>query len=100
MLSQLKVVFRFPMNPLLPRPALMLFAHIASSLYLLEHAIWSENSGEADAENDVEAVRRWTENGDINKTWSEVQILMEVEQERAKSDYGLLFGGRSTKARL
>src|ERR1700734_1109827 len=56
--------FQQPMPPLVPRPALMLAGVIASSVYLLEHAIWSFTTNEESLEVDIEVFKRWVIEGD------------------------------------
>ncbi|CDO71419.1 hypothetical protein BN946_scf184909.g13 [Trametes cinnabarina] len=54
-----------PMHPLVPRPALFLFCHIACSVYLLEHALWAVKTSEPGNENDIEVFKRWVEEGGL-----------------------------------
>ncbi len=104
MVDKLKIVFKHPMHPLLPRPALNFLANITCALHLVEHAIWSVRSCDSESQIDIEAVRRWVEEGDVLATWNHVERAMSPGQERVADDYSLLYGNTqpqgSVKARM
>lgn len=52
-----------PRNPRLPRLFLFLLGSVASSLYLVEHALWSAGQRRAEAGVDAWAVERWVAEG-------------------------------------
>ncbi|KAG5648418.1 hypothetical protein DXG03_004992 [Asterophora parasitica] len=57
-----------PIAPLTPRPALILTGYIASSAFLLEHAVWAWGGGEEGPEErdvHVEVFRRWVLEGGV-----------------------------------
>ncbi|KJA16474.1 hypothetical protein HYPSUDRAFT_206963 [Hypholoma sublateritium FD-334 SS-4] len=58
-IDEISVAYTEPLGPLIPRPALMLVGAIASSLYLLEHAVWAEKQSEPTKDLDAEVFRRW-----------------------------------------
>ena len=64
-LTELSMAYALPIPTLIPRPALFLFGYTASSLYLLEHAIWSHTNGEAERETDIEVFTRWVAEGGL-----------------------------------
>lgn len=53
--------FRKTRNPLLPRSILTLFAHVASALFLLEHAVWARANSEPSAPTDIAVFERWVD---------------------------------------
>ncbi|KAJ7643232.1 acyl-CoA dehydrogenase NM domain-like protein, partial [Mycena rosella] len=63
--DQLPSFFKRTTNPLLPRSLLVLLGHIASSIYLLEHAIWARSHGEPSATVDWDRFLRWVEEGSL-----------------------------------
>ncbi|KAF8895500.1 acyl-CoA dehydrogenase/oxidase [Infundibulicybe gibba] len=68
-LAELQVVYKPPIAPLVPRPALMLIGHVTAGLYLLEHAVWAYNSREEGWATDVEVCRRWIAEGGAGDAW-------------------------------
>jgi len=82
-----------------PPTALFLFGYIASSLYLLEHAIWSQVNSEAERETDVEAFKRWVVEGGLIGTVEDAERTRNFGEERVKADLGIVYGA-SGKARL
>ena len=86
-----------PIAPLLPRAALFLFSNIASSLYLLEHALWAVSTKEGSAETDVEVFMRWVEEGGMKESVAEVARIMNEDRhgqaaKRVQSDRKIVFG--------
>ncbi|KAJ6598145.1 acyl-CoA dehydrogenase NM domain-like protein [Mycena vulgaris] len=71
----LPALFLKTRNPLLPRSILSLFAHIASALFLLEHAIWARVNGEPSADTDWAVFERWVEEGGLKVTLEEIAGL-------------------------
>ncbi|KAJ7866980.1 acyl-CoA dehydrogenase NM domain-like protein [Mycena olivaceomarginata] len=55
--AALPSLFHKTLNPLLPRSILTLFGHVASALFLLEHATWARNNSESDCGNGLCRVR-------------------------------------------
>jgi hypothetical protein len=80
------------MPTLIPRPALFLFGYVASSLFLLEHAIWSYTSGEAEQATDVEVFRRWVMEGGLTSAVEDVRRVRKFTAERVEMDVGIVFG--------
>ncbi|KAK7016880.1 acyl-CoA dehydrogenase NM domain-like protein, partial [Favolaschia claudopus] len=89
-LTELPTIFRKTLNPLLPRSILILFGHVASSLFLLEHAIWSRSHDESKAETDMVVFERWV--GGLGQILNEIRSLEEGVEERIRVN-GLVVGG-------
>ncbi|KAJ7922671.1 acyl-CoA dehydrogenase NM domain-like protein [Mycena leptocephala] len=53
--------FRKTRNPLLPRSILTLFAHVASAIFLLEHAVWARANSEPSVPTDIAVFERWVD---------------------------------------
>lgn len=81
-----------PIPPLLPRPALFVFAHVASALYLLEHATWAWKTGERTADVDVEVVRRWVEEGGLGAAVQEAHRARDAAKGRSAMDVKIVYG--------
>lgn len=85
-----------PSAPLIPRPALVLFSHTASALYLLEHAIWAQNSGQAAASTDVEVFRRWVDEAGLLSALQDVRRAKTAGANRLKMDAEIVYGHDAT----
>lgn len=83
-------------NPLLPRAVLNFFTSISCALYLLEHALWSVKSGEASSTIDVEAFRRWVEEGDMQGYLRDITVLEREQEGRAASDLRMVYGAQAS----
>lgn len=90
-------------SSILPRPILFLAGHTASSLFLLEHAIWSmacPEESEAETDTQIEAFKRWIEEGPVGTSLPQVQAEVErVWKEHInmqKMDEALLYGEPSS----
>jgi len=59
--NALPSLFRKTHNPLLPRSILTLFGHVASALFLFEHAVWARKNSEPSAETDTAVFERWVD---------------------------------------
>lgn len=107
----------------MPRPALMLFAHLTSALYLLEQAVWSYNQAQNasrhsshhinpvhyahEHEVDIEVFVRWVEEFGLGKALRDVEAVWEfgTGEERYRMDTAVVYGSEQTvegngKARL
>jgi len=91
--DRLPSFFKNTTNPLLPRALLVLFGHIASSLYLLEHAIWAQNNGETSATVDWDRFSRWVQEGSLTTAVAAVEVLDERIEERVKDNRAHVYGG-------
>jgi len=91
--------FRQPMPSLLPRPALMLAGVVTSSVYLLEHAVWSFTTNEASLEVDVEIFKRWVIESDTVSAIASVRRAKKHSSHRVKINSKIVFGDR-TKSKL
>lgn len=90
--------YKAPMHPLLPRPALFLFAHVASSAYLLEHAIWAVKTSEASRDVDVEVFRRWVVEGAFDVALENVRKVKNLPaQERVQTDADIVYGAERVR---
>jgi hypothetical protein len=65
----------------LPRPLLFLVGYTASSLYLLEQAVWSATEGREEKETDEWVVKRWVEEGGGQETVREVEAVLKGSEE-------------------
>lgn len=82
-------------NPLLPRIVLNYFASISCGLYLLQHAIWSVRSGEQASDLDLEALRRWVDEGDVHTYAREVQSIQAGDgRARVELDSLMVYGAK------
>ncbi|KAH9846378.1 acyl-CoA dehydrogenase/oxidase [Lenzites betulinus] len=82
-------------HPLVPRPALFLFSHIASSVYLLEHAVWASKTSEPGHEIDAETFRRWVLEGGLDIALENVRRAQTSSQDRVQTDSAIVYGGTS-----
>ncbi|GJE98277.1 acyl-CoA dehydrogenase-like protein [Phanerochaete sordida] len=78
--------------PLAARPALMLYAHVTSALYLLEHAVWAHATGEPSAETDVEVFRRWVEECGLEQALQDLARAKAAGAGRPKTDQEIVYG--------
>jgi hypothetical protein len=90
-LDNLAGIFMVDIPSLMPRPALLLMGYTASSLYLLEHAIWSFTNAESPV--DVEVFRRWAEEGGLTEAIEGVQRAKEGTDQRELANSAIAFGG-------
>ncbi|KAF5360912.1 hypothetical protein D9756_004892 [Leucocoprinus leucothites] len=93
-LVELSTTYTKQISPLVPRPALVLVGSIASSVYLLEHAIWSYTQKETEAGLDVEVFSRWIVQSGLEGNIAEVKKAKNADlvQERVKANEKLVFG--------
>ncbi|KAI0746928.1 acyl-CoA dehydrogenase NM domain-like protein [Daedaleopsis nitida] len=88
-------------NPLLPCVVLNYFAIISCALYLLEHATWAYAGNEPSREADIEAFRRWVEEGDLTKVEGEIASARGDFRARAEMNLKLVYGtGEHVHAKL
>ena len=85
------------MHPLLPRPALFLFAHVACGLYLLEHATWSVSSSQPENATDVEVFRRWVLEGGLDVALENARRTKAASQDRVHTDADIVYGSKTKK---
>jgi len=76
-----------------------LFGYTASSIYLLEHAIWSNTNAETEQEIDAEVFRRWVVEGGLTAAVEDVTRARGFGEKRVKENLGIVYGV-SGKARL
>ena len=88
-----------PTSVLAPRPVLILTGFMASSTYLLEHAIWASASGEPTREVDVEVFQRWAVEGGMLAAIDDVRRAKQDAEVRAANDLRMVFG-ESLRAKL
>lgn len=77
----------------------MLVGAIASSAYLLEHAIWSYTISEPTKDLDIEVFARWILEGDMEAAIHAVRRAKADIEGRINSNYALVFGS-SAKVKL
>lgn len=82
-------------NPLLPRIVLNYFASISCGIYLLQHAILSVGIRGQALDVDIEAFRRWVDEGDVHTYAQEAEaVLAEDDIARAKLNSLLVYGAK------
>jgi hypothetical protein len=96
-LGDLGTTFVFPMPDLMPRPALFLVAHIASSLFLLEHAVWSHTTAEPEEPLDIEVFCRWVTEGGLVAVIEDVKRAKGSSAKRALADSVIVYGPVKTR---
>lgn len=84
--------FRQPIPSLLPRPALILAGVVTSSIYLLEHAVWSFTNNEASLEVDIEIFNRWVVEGDTVSAIASVRRAKKHSSQRIEINSTIVFG--------
>ena len=94
-IEAIRQVYTLPMNTLSPRPALMLVGAISSSVYLLEHAIWSHTISENTEDLDVDVFNRWVFEGGMEATIQLVKRVQYGTEERVKFNAALVFGSKT-----
>jgi len=88
------------MPTLIPRPALMLAGLVASSIYLLEHAVWSFTTNEPSLEVDIEVFKRWVlEGGTAEAAIASVRRAKKHSSKRVEINSTIVFAD-PTKSRL
>ena len=81
--------------PLTPRPTLVLFGHVTSALYLLEHLVWSHNNAEPTFEVDLDVLKRWVGEMGLVEAVRELELAMGATKERIGADQALVYGARA-----
>jgi len=99
LVEDLPSAYKQPIAPLVPRPAIFLFSYIVSSLYLLQHAIWSYTRQEVEREVDTDVFRRWVIEGGLKTAQDEVKRAQVAAMERMRIDSALVYGS-ATKPKL
>ena len=91
-LDELSLSCQLPIEPLVPRPALLLIGHITSSCYLLEHLTWSYSNNEPERYVDIEVFRRWVLEGGTAAVIEDVKCVKQNANQRIQTDSALVFG--------
>ncbi|GAA5832373.1 hypothetical protein JCM11251_006426 [Rhodosporidiobolus azoricus] len=73
----------------LPRPLLFLLGSLASTLYLLEHAVWSARKNRPESEMDEWVVERWADHGGVRETVRVLERLLSEDDEKGKREMGM-----------
>ena len=73
----------------------MLVGALSSSVYLLEHAIWSHTVSENTEDLDVDVFNRWVFEGGMEATMQVVGKVQYDTQERVKLNTALVFGSKT-----
>ena len=85
-LAILPEIYTPPVATLVPRPGLMLVGYLASSTYLLEHAVWSWSNGIDDRETDVEVFSRWVMERGLASAIQDVKRSRQDGPQRVRDD--------------
>ncbi|RDB17827.1 Acyl-CoA dehydrogenase family member 11 [Hypsizygus marmoreus] len=91
--------FGRPIGTLIPRPALMVTGYIASSAFLLEHAIWAYTVGDAARDTDIEVFSRWVLEGGTAAAIDDLRRAKEGTEGRVKANLAMVFG-EAARAKL
>ncbi|PFH54068.1 hypothetical protein AMATHDRAFT_845 [Amanita thiersii Skay4041] len=98
-LKEIATSYQQPIQPLVPRPALMLMGCVASSIYLLEHANWAYATGEPTKDIDVDVFMRWVIEGGTMAAIADVKKAKQSGEGRIAANSSMVFGGLG-KAKL
>lgn len=90
-LTEIQMAYKAPIAPLIPRPGLLLVGHVASSINLLEHAIWSATTSQPEAPEDLEVFKRWSQEGGLSAAIEEVRIAKEGRN-RMLANVNIVYG--------
>lgn len=71
-------------DPRLARPLLYLLGYVASSVHLVEQAIWSHGRESEDGEIDKMVLERWVVVGGARQTRKTIEELLRSSAEKAK----------------
>lgn len=93
--EQLFLALSPPIHKLIPRSALILFGYLSSTLYLLEHAIWSFQQGRSEKGMDIHCVNLWVSEG-LSSAVTDVQRILGVKnvEQRIAFDRAMLYGAK------
>ncbi|EEB89906.1 hypothetical protein MPER_11950 [Moniliophthora perniciosa FA553] len=98
-LDQLALAYQLPLPALMPRPALMLMGHVTSSVFLLEHAIWSYVTSQAECNVDFTVFCRWIEDG-LQSVIEDVQRVCAEADTRIRENTAIGYGYNKIGAKL
>ncbi|KAL0961129.1 hypothetical protein HGRIS_006103 [Hohenbuehelia grisea] len=98
-LDDLSSAYTQPIATLVPRTGIFVIGHVSAAVYLLEHAIWSHTTGQAEKDVDVEVFRRWVVDGGLIKALAHMNRAKRAGNERVVGNQAIVFGN-SAKARL
>lgn len=76
--------YQHPIPELIPRPSLLLTGYIASSVFLLEHAIWSYSTEQEETVVDVEVARRWIVESGLVGIMNDVETIRKDKGQRVE----------------
>lgn len=78
----------------------MLMGYVASALFLLEQAVWSQGTGSIDSLLDSEVFRRWIMEAGLVAAIEDVIRAQAASKEREATDVALVFGRIGEVARV
>ena len=93
-------IYHAHLHPLTHRPGLVLVGYLASSIYLLEHTIWSWKRGGRTKGVDAEVLKRWVLEDGVPDAIREVQRAKQSGPERIMADNNLVFGSNAESHHL
>ncbi|KAJ3550280.1 hypothetical protein NMY22_g555 [Coprinellus aureogranulatus] len=91
-ISRVKCAYTTPVHPMIHRPGLILVGYLASSLSLLEHAVWSWTQRKETREVDVEVLRRWVLEDAFGAALEELKTMVESGSEKVEFDKQIALG--------
>jgi hypothetical protein len=91
----LKTTFQVPVARLLPRPALILMGYVLSSIYLLEHALWSHENSQPEKEVDLDVFKRWMDDSGFIAAVEDLKKAKAGSEDAIRSNNVLVFGSKA-----
>lgn len=99
-LEELGDAYKQPVPSLMPRAGLFVVGHVASSLYLLEQAIWSNTVNDNQKNVDSEVFNRWVIEGGLTKALTDLTRARGSRPDRLASNYAIVFDEQPLKVKL
>lgn len=84
----------------MPRAGLFVVGHVASSVYLLEQAIWSNAVNDSQKHVDSEVFNRWVIEGGLTKALTDLTRARNAHSDRLASNYSIVFDEQPLKGKL
>ncbi|KAF4590168.1 hypothetical protein EYR40_009433 [Pleurotus pulmonarius] len=99
-LDELVDAYKQPVPSLVPRAGLFVVGHVASSVYLLEQAIWSNAVNDNQKNVDSEVFNRWVIEGGLTKALADLTRARNARSDRLASNYSIVFDEQPLKVKL
>ncbi|KAF9489393.1 hypothetical protein BDN71DRAFT_1401714 [Pleurotus eryngii] len=99
-LDELIDAYKQPVPSLMPRAGLFVVGHVASSLYLLEQAVWSNAVNDSQKHVDSEVFNRWVIEWGLTKALTDLTLARNARSDRLVSNYSIVFDEQPLKGKL